>query len=177
MWRALPGVLAGGMLPDMRPTRRAFLGALAATAVGLLSAACGVAGTPAPSGPPAATPAPQVAGAPATPAAKAPAAPAAGPLTALLTNSEVVVGRNRFTLALLDSQNQPVTDATTRLEFFQLAGDQATKRGETQATFRSVDSPTKGVYAATTTFAQPGDWAVLVTAQRPDGQVQQARAT
>src|SRR5262249_28163360 len=104
-----------------------------------------------------------------------PAPGAGGELTALVTNSELVIGRNRFTLALLDPQNQPVTAATVTLEFFQGKGNQATKQGEAAATFRWVDQPGKGVYVAQASFPQPGDWGLQATVKRPSGQTQQVR--
>src|SRR5204862_135527 len=162
-----PCPAGAGMLPPMQTTRRRFLGGLGATALGLLAAACSApAATPtqAPTVPPA-TRAAQVAAPTASgrAAGATPGAQPAGALTALVTNSELVVGRNRFTMALLDPQNQPVTDATVTLEFFQVKGSQATKQGETPATFRWVDQPGKGVYVAQASFPQAGDWGLQAT--------------
>jgi hypothetical protein len=163
----------------MLTTRRRFLGGLGAATLGALAAACSAssaAPTPGPTSPPA-TRAPQpVATTGGASTSATPASQAAGGLTALVTNSELVVGRNRFTMALLDPQNQPVTDATVTLEFFQVQGNQATKQAEAPATFRWVDQPGKGVYVAQASFAQAGDWGLQATVKRPSGQTQQVRA-
>ncbi len=168
-----------GYPPMVLLTRRAFLISLGSSALGLFAAACSApASAPSPTPlpmarPPAATP--SAAGSTAATGTPAQAAQPAGAFTPLITNSELVVGKNRITLALLDPQNQPITDAAVNLEFFQLSGNQATKQGEAKAQFHYVDQPTKGVYAAWFTFPAAGNWGVQVTAQRPSQPARQAR--
>jgi hypothetical protein len=144
----------------MALTRRAFLGALATASLGLVAACASPAAAP-PTSAPTRTPA-------VTPAA-------GGRVTLLVTNSEIAVGPNRFTVALIGSDNQPVTDAKVHLEFFQVSGGQGTKRGDVDATFRWVDQPSKGVYATRFSFPAAGDWGVQATADS-HGTSQQARA-
>lgn len=85
----------------------------------------------------------------------------------VLANSEVVVGRNRFALGLIGESNRPITDAQVRFGFFQIAGQQATKRGDAVAIFRRLDIEERGMYTAQTAFDEPGLWGVEVKAARP----------
>jgi hypothetical protein len=86
------------------------------------------------------------------------------PLTAVQASSEVAQGRNRFALGLIDESNQAVTTGSVRLEFFKLtANDQAEKRSDGTATFRSVGGPSKGIWVTQTTFPEVGQWGAQVT--------------
>ena len=98
---------------------------------------------------------------------------APGRLAAVLPNTDLTVGANRFLIALHDDQNRPVTDAPVQLRFFTLSGDQATLRSETPAVFhRSGD---KGIYVAPAHFDQPGRWGVeAVAGQGPEEKVARA---
>jgi hypothetical protein len=104
----------------------------------------------------------------------APAAgqPSAGPggapeLRLVLANSELVVGQNRFAIAVLEG-GRPVTDAAVKFEFFQLEGQTATKRSEADGTYRGLEGGGKGFYVARTVFDRAGQWGVQVGLSRPD---------
>ena len=88
-----------------------------------------------------------------------PTAGRTGP-TVVLATSELVVGRNRFAVGILDEANQPIVEAPVTFSFFQLTGEQGTKRSEAPATFRWVDQKTKGIYTAPVTFDAAGRWGV-----------------
>lgn len=90
----------------------------------------------------------------------------AAPLTVVVANSELVAGPNRLALGLLDSGNRPITDAEVQLRLFQIQGELATLRAESQAVFRWVEIQNKGVYSARTEFDAPGPWGVEVEARR-----------
>lgn len=91
--------------------------------------------------------------------------PAAGAdLTALQASSELALGRNRFTLGLLDARNQPVTSGTVRLEFFKLKADgTGEKKSDATAIFRSVGGQSKGVWAAPVEFGETGPWGAQIS--------------
>ena len=101
-----------------------------------------------------------------------PSAPTPGPEsrrnapTVILATSELVVGPNRFAVAIIDEANQPILDATVTFGFFQVNGDQATKRAEAPGTFRWVEQRAKGIYTAPVTFDAPGRWGVEATLDR-----------
>ena len=80
--------------------------------------------------------------------------------TLILATSELVVGPNRFAIGLVDEANQPIVDAKVTFGFFQLSGDQGTKRSEAPATFRWVEQRAKGIYTAPVQFDVPGRWGV-----------------
>jgi hypothetical protein len=98
------------------------------------------------------------------------------PLTAVQASTELAVGRNRFTLGLIDQQNQPVTDGSVNVEFFKLqASGQAEKRSESPAVFRSVGGASKGIWVAPAQFADMGPWGAQVTLDSGDGSPKVAR--
>ena len=80
--------------------------------------------------------------------------------TLVLATSELVVGPNRFAVGLIDETNHPIPDAAVTLSFFQINGQQATKRAEEKATYRWVDQKSKGIYTAPVSFDAPGRWGV-----------------
>jgi len=85
-------------------------------------------------------------------------------LTAVQASSELAVGRNRFTLGLLDARNQPITAGTVKVEFFKLGqNNQAEKRAEGSAVFRSVGGASKGVWVTPASFPETGQWGAQVT--------------
>ena len=88
------------------------------------------------------------------------------PVTAVLPNSDLAVGRNRFLIALLDANNQPITDAQVHLRFYSLQGDQPDLRAETDALYRGEGLVNRGVYVSTVNFTEPGSWGVEVLARR-----------
>ena len=134
------------MTPSPRPiTRRALLQAAAASAAALALAGCSSA-QPAPPAP-AAKPKP------------------AGP-TLVMATSELVVGRNRFAVGIIDETNRPIVDARVTFGFFQLSGTEGIKRAEAPATFRRVDQQTKGIYTAPVELDAPGRWGIEAAVER-----------
>ena len=114
------------------------------------------------------------------------AAPAAAPVAAgsgsprpsfnpVFANSEIVKGRNRFAMGLIGDENRPITDARVSFGFFQISGQQATKRSESEAQFRWVELEAKGLYVATAEFDTAGIWGFEVTAVRPGCAAETAR--
>lgn len=106
-----------------RLSRRAWLALAAASTFGWLGAAC------------------QTPAAPNTSAAPAAARPAGPPPASLvLASSELVVGPNRFLVALLEN-GRPVPNAAASFEFFEVDGQSATKRGDAVAEWRLPSEP------------------------------------
>ena len=95
--------------------------------------------------------------------------------TLILATSELVVGPNRFAVGLVDAANQPIVDAQVTFGFFQLSGDQGTKRAEATATFRWVEQRAKGIYTAPVQFDAPGRWGVEAKVER-GGRIQLIRS-
>jgi hypothetical protein len=112
--------------------------------------------------------------APPPPPTPSPAARATGP-TMILATSELVVGPNRFAVGMVDEANQPIVDAQVTFGFYQLSGDQGTKKAEAPATFRWVEQKLRGIYTAPVTFDTAGRWGVEATVQR-NGRAQVLRA-
>lgn len=108
--------------------------------------------------------------------------------------SDLVVGKNRFALGILDNTTkQPVPDATVRFRFVTLSGSQATVRFESDGRFvapardagvprvtehRHADGTIHphanaesdvGVYVANVEFDQPGQWGVQTLFRTKDG--------
>ncbi|MGE3910297.1 MAG: hypothetical protein AB7K36_13140 [Chloroflexota bacterium] len=127
-------------------TRRAALNALVNSAAVLALSGCAAA-QPAPAPTPAAKPKP------------------AGP-TLVMATSELVVGKNRFAVGIIDETNTPMVGAQVTFGFFQLAGAEGTKRAETPATFRWVEEQTRGIYTAPVVFDAPGRWGVEAKVER-----------
>jgi hypothetical protein len=82
-----------------------------------------------------------------------------------LASSELVVGQNRFALGVLLDE-RPLPSASVSLEFFQIAGQTATKRAEAPAEYRAIGDNPKGIYVARVAFDQPGPWGVQATIAR-----------
>ena len=142
-------------------TRRQLAQALCGSIVASLAAACSA---PAPQQP-ASTP--QAAN-PSNPLIKPPATGA--PLTAVQASSEIAVGRNRFAIGLIDQHNQPITSGNVNVEYFKvLANNQAEKRAESPAVFRSVGGASKGIWVAPAQFPETGSWGAQVTLEVGDG--------
>lgn len=104
-------------------------------------------------------------------------APAAKPTapTLVLATSELVVGPNRFAVGIIDEANKPIVDAQVTFGFFQVNGQEATKRGEAPATFRWVEEQARGIYTAPVQFDAPGRWGVETSIVR-NGQRQVIRS-
>src|SRR5687767_7346184 len=72
-------------------------------------------------------------------------------LTAVLASSELALGRNRFSLGLIDARNQPISTGRATFEFFKLRSDgTAEKRTDAAAAFRMVGNPSKGIWVSPT---------------------------
>jgi hypothetical protein len=119
---------------------------------------------------------------------------ATSPFRAVVVASELVVGRNRFALGVLDrATNTPIPDAAVHFRFFLLQGNQALPKFEADAAFRAPArdaglAPSVqhrhpdgtlhlhanaeaniGVYTAPVTFDTAGSWGVQALVQAPDG--------
>jgi hypothetical protein len=119
-----------------------------------------------------------LAGCQATPSTSQPTSTAetgrTGP-TLVLATSELVVGPNRFAVGIIDEANRPIVDARVTFGFFQVSGQEATKRAEAAATFRWVDQQTRGIYTAPVQFDAAGRWGVEAAVER-NGQRQVIRS-
>ncbi len=112
---------------------------------------------------------------PRPPAATASKVNPATSLQATLTSSELVVGANRFTFALVDG-NHPVNTLSPRLDFFHIRGKMATHvesrtasfnhfaRGLTDNAANSTAIEIGGVYVAHPYFGQAGTWGIELRA-------------
>jgi len=103
-----------------------------------------------------------------------------GELFPTVTNHTLAVGENRFSLGLLDRDDNPVLGAEMRLRFFDLNGDQPQLKSEADARFVPVELSfvdeqsggerqivgDNGVYVATVSFDAAGRWGVEVTVTR-----------
>jgi hypothetical protein len=111
---------------------------------------------------------------PAPPPTPVAAAKVAAP-TLVLATSELVVGPNRFAVGIIDEANKPIFDAQVTFGFFQVNGQEATKRAESAATFRWVEQQARGIYTAPVQFDAPGRWGVETAIVR-NGQRQVIRS-
>src|SRR5688572_20703323 len=147
--------------------RRPFLRKTLIAAVMLLTtvllAACG----DQPGSPPAAT----------QPSGQLSPTPAGKFARAVIANSELVVGENRFVLGLLDTQTgQPINYVPeVGVQFFKVNSDEtATKVGDATVVYHSENLPA-GLYVSRFTFAEVGSWGVVVTVKPQDGEPYQQR--
>jgi hypothetical protein len=91
----------------------------------------------------------------------------------LLINQQLAVGPNRFLFTLYDAVEQTKivasADVTTSLAFYDLARDPAAVAATASGTFIKVAPPPdpRGLYHASVTFAEAGDWGVQITVQQP----------
>lgn len=91
----------------------------------------------------------------------------------LLINQQLAVGPNRFLFTLYDAVDQTKivasADVTTSLAFYDLARDPAAVAATASGTFIKVAPPPdpRGLYHASVTFAEAGDWGVQITVQQP----------
>lgn len=113
-------------------------------------------------------------GQPATPTPPPAEAKRSGP-TLILASSELVVGQNRFAVGIVDEANRPIVDARVTFGFYQISGNEGTKRAESPATFRWVEQQTKGIYTAPVQFEAAGRWGVEALIER-NGQRQTIRS-
>ena len=85
------------------------------------------------------------------------------------------MGRNRFAIGLLDDHNQPIVSGSVNLEFFKLQGNDAQKRSESPAVFRSVGGASKGIWVAQVMLPEVGPWGAQVSLDAGDGTPKVAR--
>jgi len=100
----------------------------------------------------------------------------------LLINQQLAVGSNRFLFTLYDAADETkvvaAPDVTTSLAFYDLAKDPATPVATVPGTFIwAVSTPPdpRGLYHATVSFGEAGDWGVQITVQRPGQPVSTSR--
>ncbi|MBI3953046.1 MAG: hypothetical protein HY330_00875, partial [Chloroflexi bacterium] len=100
--------------------------------------------------------------------------PPPGALASLIVaSSDLGVGPQRFTFALFDADQRPITDARVQLRFFKvLDQNRAELRAEAEAPFRGQGLEReglqdRGVYAARVLFDTPGAWGVEAATERP----------
>lgn len=132
-----------------RRSRRWFTRALATLPVG--AAATGLLAGPGCS-PAAAPPTPTRAAAP------------QAPPTPVVVTTELIVGRNRFSLALIDEATGAINDGVVKVRFYkvdQRAGTGVLK-AEMAAPFHGEGLEDKGVYVAYPEFDEPGQWGLEV---------------
>ena len=136
-------------------SRRAFLRATSLTLGAFVLTSCGVQ----PASP--FTPAPQTGLTPNSGGLKA-----SQGFQAILANSRLVVGPNRFALGLVENGSS-VKDATVNLKFFNLNSSQGVLKSETDAVYYGDNLGEAGVYVGHVTFDAAGTWGVAVAAQSP----------
>jgi hypothetical protein len=101
-------------------------------------------------------------------------------ITPILLNHQLAVGDDRFSLALLDKEEEPILRANVTFRFFklELEREQGTLQAEMPAAYVGFDTnfvhehedgtrhthtgPEVGTYVARTRFNEPGDWGVEV---------------
>ncbi|HEY8198506.1 MAG TPA: hypothetical protein VIF44_01955, partial [Candidatus Limnocylindrales bacterium] len=129
-------------------------------AVLLIVAAC--AGATPTSAPPSVAPSGATSGFPGWPTGPDPAAP----MVPIIVSKETVVGRNRFTYALVDTANKPIAspELSTTVRFYDLAADPAKPTAEAPGTFVWTVPDELGLYHATVDFDRAGPWGVEITA-------------
>jgi hypothetical protein len=112
-------------------------------------------------------------------AACAPGAPASPlvqprpgqPLTVAVPNSDLAVGKNRFVLALLDSENRPIPNARNVVRFYKVrTATTAELKAETTAAYYIIGPGDRGIYVTRGEFDEAGSWGLEVTALLPSGQ-------
>jgi hypothetical protein len=87
-------------------------------------------------------------------------------ITAISGNSELVVGPNRFTIALIDKDNNMISDAGGNGVHLRLFGPDGTQQSEADAHFVWAIQDVTGFWAASVNFSTAGNWktdAVLTT--------------
>jgi hypothetical protein len=88
-------------------------------------------------------------------------------LQAVLVSSQVLVGRQRLAIGVLD-RNTPVNDARVRVRVYR-ASPTDPLASEADALFKGEGLQGSGAYVAYLTFAGPGSWIAEVSAQRAAG--------
>jgi hypothetical protein len=117
-------------------------------------------------------------------AACAPTAPASPlvqprtgqPLTVAVPNSDLAVGKNRFVLALLDSENRLIPNARNVVRFYKVrTSATAELKSETTAAYHVIGPGERGIYVTRGEFDEAGAWGLEVIATLPGGQEQVSR--
>ncbi len=96
----------------------------------------------------------------------------------IVASSQLVVGENRFLVALLDDKNNILTkpDMQTHLAFYHLDRSRTEPVTEAEGRFIWAIPDQRGLDVAYVTFDEPGTWGVDVTATPADGEPIRARA-
>jgi hypothetical protein len=106
-----------------------------------------------------------------------------GEIFPVINNRTLGVGSNRFSLGLLDKENQPVLEAEVHLAFYDLGDGAETLKSEADARFIPLELSfvdeqsgrqtrvvgSNGVYVAQVSFGRAGAWGVEVSVTR-DGE-------
>ena len=84
-------------------------------------------------------------------------------------SSEVVVGKNRFLVGLLDDNDAPIGDPgiSVSIAFFDLQGGEATLHDRAKLDFIPIEPGSRGVYVAHPTFDRAGKWGAEVSIKGP----------
>ncbi len=94
-------------------------------------------------------------------------------MRAVLVPSEVVVGRDRFAVGLMDSSGEMIHDAAIHFQYYDLGGAPAgaVPPVESEADATRVQTPDglTTIYAHERTFSHAGRWGVAISGKRPDG--------
>lgn len=82
----------------------------------------------------------------------------------VIVSSELVVGRNRFLVGLLDGDDAPVADPGIELEatFFDLSGDEPVAAGSATLSFLWTLKPRQGLWVGEASFDHAGRWGVQI---------------
>lgn len=94
-------------------------------------------------------------------------------LQAVLVSSQVLVGRQRLAIGVLD-RNSPVSDARVRVRVYR-GSPTDPLANEADAVFKGEGLQGSGAYVAYVTFGGTGSWIAEVSAQRSAGQASTTR--
>ena len=87
-------------------------------------------------------------------------------ITPIPGNSELVVGPNRFAVAFIDAENNPIAGESGTSVHFSLFGPDGTAKGEQDARFVWAIPDETGVWTAGVNFDQAGQWKVEALLRR-----------
>jgi hypothetical protein len=92
-------------------------------------------------------------------------------------NAELVVGKNRLLLNIIDRQNQSIAspDTAVALRFFEFGESRTTPAVETQATYMATIPQRPGLYRSEVAFDKAGEWGVEATATAANGSTRSGR--
>ncbi|MFN2389599.1 MAG: hypothetical protein ABR575_08370 [Actinomycetota bacterium] len=88
----------------------------------------------------------------------------------VFVSSEIVVGENRFLMALLDERDAPAggPDTEVHVEFFDLERSAEDPVASTDTDFIWAVEPVRGLYVAEVSFEEPGRYGAAVTVEGID---------